>query len=127
MRCDGLRVVLVEDAPDIREVFTMLLRAEGADVVATDSGREAVQLAAAGDFDIVLTDLGLPDIPGDVVIRRVLAGARRRPRVIVITGYGEPFLSRARGAGADAVLVKPVVWSRVVDTLENMRVDRVAA
>ena len=126
MRCDGLRVLLVEDAPDIREVFTMLLRAEGADVVATDSGREAVRLTAAGDFDIVLTDLGLPDIPGDVVIRRVLTGGRRNPRVIVITGYGEPFLSRARSAGADVVLVKPVVWSRVVDTLESMRADRVA-
>jgi CheY-like chemotaxis protein len=35
----GLRVLLVEDAPDIREVFTVLLRADGFDVVATDSGR----------------------------------------------------------------------------------------
>src|SRR5207248_11730091 len=56
-----LRVLLVEDAHDIREVFTLLLRAEGVDVVAAGSGREAMDWAARRDFDVVLTDLGLPD------------------------------------------------------------------
>jgi CheY-like chemotaxis protein len=112
-----LRVLLVEDAQDIREVFTLLLRAEGVDVVPTASGREAIDVAAHQQFDIVLTDLGLPDIPGDVVIRRVLASARRRPRIIVVTGYDEPFVSRARQAGADAVFNKPVVWSTLASML----------
>ena len=118
---DRLQVLLVEDAPDIREVFTLLLRAEGVDVVATDSGREAVDLAARHDFDVVLTDLGLPDIPGDVLIRRVLAGARRPPRIIVVTGYDEPFVSRAREAGAEVVFNKPVVWSDLADALAQTR------
>ena len=112
-----LRVLLVEDAADIREVFTLLLRAEGVDVTATASGREATELAASRDFDVVLTDLGLPDIPGDVVIRRVLASARRRPRIIVVTGYDEPFVTKARQAGADVVFNKPVVWSALARTL----------
>jgi two-component system CheB/CheR fusion protein len=112
-----LRILLVEDSQDIREVFTLLLRAEGAEVVATASGREAVEQIAKRDFDVVLTDLGLPDIPGDAVIRRVLANARRRPRIIVVTGYDEPFKSRAREAGADIVFNKPVIWSTLVRTL----------
>jgi len=112
-----LRVLLVEDAADIREVFTFLLRADGVEVVAAASGREAMKLAASRDFDVVLTDLGLPDVPGDVVIRRVLASARQRPRVIVVTGYDEPFVSRARQAGADVVLNKPVVWANIASTL----------
>jgi CheY-like chemotaxis protein len=112
-----LRLLLVEDSTDIREVFTLLLRAEGIDVVATASGREATEVSASRDFDVVLTDLGLPDIPGDVVIRRVLANARRRPRVIVVTGYDEPFVSRARQAGADVVFNKPVVWANLARTL----------
>ena len=126
---DRLRVLLVEDSSDVREVFTLLLRSEGVDVVATGSGCEAVDLAARTDFDIVLTDLGLPDIPGDVVIRRVLAGSRRRPRVIVITGYDEPFVSRARQAGADLVFIKPMLWSTLADTLAAIRLggDRLAA
>ena len=126
---DKLRVLLVEDSSDVREVFTLLLRSEGVDVVATGSGSEAVDLAARNDFDIVLTDLGLPDIPGDVVIRRVLAGSRRRPRVIVVTGYDEPFVSRARQAGADLVFIKPMLWSTLADTLAAIRLggDRLAA
>jgi len=120
-KADELRVLLVEDSSDVREVFTLLLRSEGMDVVATGSGCEAVDLAARTDFDIVLTDLGLPDIPGDVVIRRVLAGSRRRPRVIVITGYDEPFVSRARQAGADLVFIKPILWSTLADTLAAVR------
>ncbi len=113
----GTKVLLVEDAKDIRDVFTLLLEAEGAEVAATGHGREAAELSAQGDFDVLLTDLGLPDIPGDVVIRHVLATARRRPWVVVVTGYEEPFVSRARAAGADVVLTKPITWSALLDRL----------
>jgi two-component system CheB/CheR fusion protein len=113
----GARVLLVEDAKDIREVFTLLLQAEGAVVTATGSGGEALELASDSEFDVLLTDLGLPDIPGDMVIRHVVATARRRPWVVVVTGYDEPFIGRARAAGADVVLTKPIAWSQLLDRL----------
>jgi two-component system, chemotaxis family, CheB/CheR fusion protein len=110
--------LLVEDGRDIRDVFALLLRAEGAEVTATGSGREAAELGAWGDFDVLLTDLGLPDIPGDAVIRHVVAAtAPRRPWIVVVTGYGEPFVSRAREAGADVVLTKPIAWLALLDRL----------
>jgi two-component system, chemotaxis family, CheB/CheR fusion protein len=109
--------LLAEDARDIRDVFTLLLQAEGAEVTATGSGREAAELGARGDYDVLLTDLGLPDIPGDLVIRHVAATARRRPWVVVVTGYDEPFISRAREAGADVVLTKPITWSVLLDRI----------
>ena len=121
------RVLLVEDATDIRDVFQMLLEAEGADVVATGSGREAARLAEREDFDVLLTDLGLPDISGEMVIRQALRTARRRPRVVVVTGYDEPFTTRARAAGADVVLTKPVMWSSLVEELSLSPGDKVAA
>ena len=103
MSLQGRRILLVEDAPDIREVFTVLLRVEGAEVVATGSGREAVDLADRGDFDVVLSDLGLPDMPGDVLIRQILSSTRRR----------------ARQAGADVVFTKPVEWAQVLESLDK--------
>jgi two-component system CheB/CheR fusion protein len=121
------RVLLVEDATDIRDVFQMLLEAEGAQVVATGSGREAARLAEREDFDVLLTDLGLPDISGEMVIRQALRTARRRPRVVVVTGYGEPFTTRARAAGADVVLTKPVMWSSLVEELSLNPRDKIAA
>lgn len=114
-----MRILLIEDAADIREVFTVLFRAEGADVIATGSGVEAAEIAARLEFDVIVSDLGLPDIPGDVLIRQILAGARVRMRVLVVTGYGEPHVTRARLAGADAVFTKPVEWSRVLDFLNH--------
>jgi CheY-like chemotaxis protein len=113
----GTKVLLVEDAPDIREVFTALLQAEGAEVVATDSGREAAELGARAGFDVLLTDLGLPDVPGDSVIRHIVATAPRRPWIVVVTGYEEPIMSRAREAGADVVLTKPIAWSTLLERL----------
>jgi two-component system CheB/CheR fusion protein len=119
MSLDGMRILLVEDAPDIREVFTVLLRVEGAEVTATGSGREAADLASRREFDVVLSDLGLPDLPGDTLIRQILASAGRRVRVVVVTGYGEPFVTRARQAGADVVFTKPVEWTRILDYLQR--------
>ena len=111
------RILIVEDATDIRDVFSLLLRAEGANVTATGSGREAVEITTARNFDVLLTDLGLPDVPGHVLIRHVTADALRRPWIVVLTGYGEPFLAQARQAGADVVLTKPVTWQVLVHQL----------
>ncbi len=119
MSLQGRRILLVEDAPDIREVFTVLLRVEGAEVTATGSGREAIDLADHGDFDVVLSDLGLPDMPGDVLIRQIVTSAHPPSRVIVVTGYGEPYLTRARQAGADVVFTKPVEWARILEWLDK--------
>ena len=119
MALQGSRILVVEDAPDIREVFTLLLRAEGATVECAANGREALELGTRGDFDVVLSDLGLPDIPGDVLIRQLLAQSRGRTRVLVVTGYGEPYLTRARQAGAHVVFTKPVEWSRILEALQR--------
>jgi two-component system, chemotaxis family, CheB/CheR fusion protein len=119
MVLEGSRILLIEDAPDIREVFTVLLRVEGAEVVPVSTGREAIEAAGSHDFDIVLSDLGLPDIPGDLLIRQILSTAPRGTRVVVVTGYGEPYLTRARQAGAEVVFTKPVEWTRILDWLQR--------
>jgi CheY-like chemotaxis protein len=124
---EGRAILVVEDVADIRDLFATLLRMEGADVATAGSGQEALAAAAGRDYDVMLTDLGLPDIPGEVVIQTVLAAGRRRPRVIVVTGFGEPHVGRARRAGADAVLTKPVPWNRVLEQIRLSSPERVAA
>jgi two-component system, chemotaxis family, CheB/CheR fusion protein len=119
MKLVGVRVLLLEDVSDIRDVFVILLRSEGADVVATGSGQEGAELARSQRFDVVLSDLGLPDIAGDVLIRQLRAVSANGTRVLVITGYGEPYLTRARQAGADAVFTKPVEWMRILDYIRR--------
>ena len=114
---EGRRVLIVEDADDIRELLTFLVQLEGAEVRAAATAAGALETAASWDFDVLLTDLGLPDMMGDLLIKQVRSMKSRRPRVIVVTGFGEPYLSRARQAGADAVFVKPLEWSTLRDEL----------
>lgn len=117
----GWRILLVEDATETRNALGVLLQAEGADVVSVATGREAAEAAVSGMFDVLLTDLGLPDIPGDVLIRQVLGTAPGRPRVVVVTGYGEPHIGRAREAGAEVILLKPVEWTHLLRELTARR------
>ena len=126
---ENMRILLVEDSEDTREAFARLLQLEGASVTPTGNAREAADFAARYDYDVLLTDLGLPDVSGDALITTVLATARRRPKVVVVTGYGEPYTGRARAAGADAVLLKPVNWSRLVAHLAapSHRIEKAVA
>lgn len=107
---DRRRVLLVEDVDDIRNLLVFLLRSEGAEVRAAGSAQEALEAAATWNFDVLLTDLGLPDVTGDHLIREIL-GMKSRVKVVVITGFGEPYADRARQAGADVVFTKPLDWS----------------
>jgi CheY-like chemotaxis protein len=119
MMLHGLAILVIEDAADILDIFVTLLRAEGAEAVGARNGRDALAIASRYRFDIVLSDLGLPDIPGDVLIRSIVADAVRPIRVAVISGAGAPELTRAREAGAEAVFQKPVEWANVVSFLEH--------
>ena len=74
----GLRILVIEDAPDVLGVLTMLLRIEGADVAAAGSGQEALTVFRSRHFDVVVSDLGLPDISGDGHLREALPVGKRR-------------------------------------------------
>jgi two-component system, chemotaxis family, CheB/CheR fusion protein len=122
MRLKGTHVLVVEDSADMLEILATLLRLEGAEPAEAANGRDALSLFLGRHFDVVLSDLDLPDIPGDVLIRAIVAAARHPVEVVVITGASEPFVARARAAGAGAVFAKPCDWRHVVRYLEGLAV-----
>jgi len=120
MELKVLRILVIEDAPDVLDVLTRLLRLEGADVIGAATGRDALAVFREQHFDLVVSDLGLPDIPGDVLISAITAAARRPISVVVITGESGPSLTRALAAGAGAVFTKPCEWGRVLTYLDGL-------
>lgn len=118
----GVRILVVEDAPDVLGVLTTLLRLEGADTVGTANGIDALSASRRQRFDVVMIDLGLPDMPGEVLIRAILSAARVPPAVVVITGERGAALARAREAGASAIFVKPCDWAPVLGFLNGLNV-----
>ncbi|PYN69894.1 MAG: hypothetical protein DMD90_02115, partial [Candidatus Rokuibacteriota bacterium] len=122
----GIHVLVIEDSPGTLDMLTALLRLEGAVAVGVANGRDALSALRAHDFDVVMSDLGLPDIPGDVLIRTILDRARRPPHVIVITGDSGPALIRAKAAGASVIFAKPCDWAQIVTYLNDLGLAAVA-
>ena len=107
---NGKTVLLVEDNETIRHAFRILLEDSGYGVAEAASGQEALALAAATPPSVVLLDLGLPDINGLDVTRRLRAAEPTRAiPVIALTGRAlETDEQACLEAGCTAYLSKPV-------------------
>ena len=111
------RILLLEDDPAFKEIMTDFLRENGCHVVAVQNGVEGVHEVLASDFDVILCDMLMPTLPGDMFYRAV---ERMRPhlcdRFIFMTGYRgnskvNEFIDQVKGT----VLTKPF---QVDDLLE---------
>ena len=114
---DGLRILVVEDVADVRKPIAALLALEGATVVEACTGREACELARDGEFDVALTDLGLPDMPGEAVVTYLRVRSGGRTPVAVLSGASDMDLARALALGAERVFAKPIDWEELLDYL----------
>ena len=105
----GCEVLVVDDNVDAAESLAMLLQLQGHAAHAVHSGDAALAAIADGAYQAVLLDIGLPDLSGYEVARRIRARLGDRcPRLIALTGWGqESDRERAREAGFDEHLTKP--------------------
>jgi CheY-like chemotaxis protein len=106
----GLRVLIVDDNFDACLMLASIVRLQGYDVQTAYTGPAALAAAQIWRPDVVLLDIGLPQLDGYEVARRLRAEpATRGMRIIAISGYGtEEDLQLGREAGFDAHLLKPV-------------------
>ena len=99
-------VLVVDDEPKIRDLVRSYLERAGIDVLTSGSGAEALELAARSRPDLVLLDLGLPDVPGDEVARE-LRRAGDVPIVMLTARASETDRVRGLELGADDYVTKP--------------------
>jgi CheY-like chemotaxis protein len=113
------RVLVVDDHPDTAEVLSVLFHMLGHETRCALRGRDALQLAREMDPDLILLDLGLPDITGYEVIRELRADPRGSDRFIAaVTGHARPSdMSRSALEGFDEHIVKPIDISKIRDVL----------
>ena len=105
-----MRILVVDDNVDAAESMAMLLSMEGYQTQTVHSAREALDAVSHFRPDVVLLDIGLPEMDGYEVARRLRSeNVIERMRLVAITGYGQPAdRERAQAAGFDRHLVKPV-------------------
>jgi CheY-like chemotaxis protein len=129
-RAAPLSILLVEDNEDAGATLAEVLSLAGHRVRVVATGRAGVEAAAASPPDVLLCDLGLPDISGLDVVRAIRAAEPARSTfAIALTGYAQPRdREAALAAGFDAHLAKPIEPSVLRQTLAALvRAARAAA
>jgi signal transduction histidine kinase/CheY-like chemotaxis protein len=115
---DGVSALVVDDEADARELVALVLRAAGAEVVTASNADEASDLVANSHFDILISDIGMPNADGYELMRRVRSpnGSRNAGLpVIALTAYArEQDRNRALEAGFQTHVSKPVEPSELV-------------
>jgi two-component system, cell cycle response regulator CtrA len=102
-----MRVLLVEDDPTTSKSIEMMLTHANLNVYTTDLGEEGIDLAKLYDYDLILLDLGLPDMHGHEVLRQ-LRLARVETPILILSGADDTDNKiKGFGFGADDYLTKP--------------------
>jgi two-component system cell cycle response regulator CtrA len=102
-----MRVLLIEDDSATAQSIELMLLSEGFNVFTTNLGEEGVDLGKIYDYDIILLDLGLPDISGYEVLRTLRVSKVKTPILILSGMAGIEDKVRGLGFGADDYLTKP--------------------
>ncbi|HEV2761664.1 MAG TPA: response regulator [Pyrinomonadaceae bacterium] len=111
------RALVVDDAPDVTELLAMVLRYAGYDVVAVFSAPDALETARAEQFDVIVSDIGMPGMNG----YELAAALRGLPEyasvpLIAVTGFAMyDDRDRALASGFNAFLTKPINPSDLVE------------
>ncbi|MCU0571463.1 MAG: response regulator [Syntrophobacteraceae bacterium] len=117
---ESFRLLVVDDDPEILEILRDMLRLKGHRVTATGDGHEALRLIESEDFNLVLTDLGMPSVSGWDIAKRAKAKSSKLP-VILITGWGAQYEEDdLTTSGVDHVLSKPLSWDRLLETVAEL-------
>nr|WP_315591879.1 chemotaxis protein CheB [uncultured Cupriavidus sp.] len=122
----GLRVLLIEDDRETAAALTALLELEGARVSVAMNGTEALQMLPHESVDAIVSDIGLPDMDGYELMRKIRGNAQWAGILsVALTGRDrEQDVEAAREAGFDVHLGKPLDFQQLFDTLGTAMRDR---
>src|SRR6185436_12446463 len=116
----GLRILLVEDEPDARELILMVLQSSGAQVEAVDSVSRALEQLSVFAPDVLVSDIGLPLESGYDLIRKIRAltsDLKKMPAIALTAFATENDRKLSMSAGFQAHLANPVEPSALLNTI----------
>lgn len=117
----NLDILFIDDNEDMLELMRLLLEPQGHVVRTELAGEAGIRSATADPPDVLLSDLGLPDISGCDVARRLRANASTQSiRLIAVSGYsGEEVRERAEKAGFEELVCKPLCGQALQELLKR--------
>ncbi len=121
----GLKILVVDDEPDIRELLIFMLEQYGAIVRVAASAQQALQVLAHTEQDLLLSDVSMPNVDGYTLMRQIrdskVGQKNRQIQAIALTGYTHDLdIQRAKLAGFQQILAKPLERAELVTTILNI-------
>lgn len=114
--------LIVEDHPDFRELLSLVLKRLGYTVLETNNALDALELAAREQLDLIVTDLGLPQMDGLEFIQLVRDLKQNEPdlKIVMLTAYDTPDHINGE-AGYDYLLSKPVDLDKLESVIRSLQ------
>ncbi len=113
------KVLFIEDDQAAREVYEEFLAVHGHDVVAVETGKQAIDLFDDGRFDLVITDLSMPGMSG-LEVARLIKSLNGEVPVILLSGWASQLdRKKAQDAGVDQILTKPCPMKKLLEAVNQ--------
>jgi DNA-binding NtrC family response regulator len=119
MTLEGATVLVVDDEPDLREVFSAWLEQAGCQVLTAANGAEALQVLDARRIDALVSDIRMPVMDGIALVRAIYERKLAVPSIILVSGFGTLWPVEALGHGVYTFLDKPLKKKDLLLVLEN--------
>jgi GAF domain-containing protein/CheY-like chemotaxis protein len=117
------RILIIEDEKELAEGLQRMLSLFGHQVDVAFGGKEGICQFTGAGYDLVFTDMGLPDLSG-IDVAKVIKEIRPLVPIILITGWGEHMdLSQVKDAGVDSVLSKPFRLVELLQAIREAKID----
>lgn len=125
-RLSGVKVLIVDDAPDVRTSVDVAFRAEGAETTTCGDGNSAVQACEKESPAVVILDMMLPKRSGFLVLERVKTLAEPPIVIMVTANEGKRHQQYAEALGVDGYMLKPVPLERLITLAQSLLANRPA-
>jgi CheY-like chemotaxis protein len=110
----GIRILFVDDDEDLREAVVLNLERFGATVSSASNGISAFEIFQHLDFDVVLSDMRMPDGDGLFLANAIQKSGKRQPVFIIFSGYNDLTPEMCADAGIVDTIQKPATMDEIV-------------
>jgi CheY-like chemotaxis protein len=124
MRLSGATVLVVDDEPELLEIFSQWLQRSECRVFAAPNGAEALKLLEAERVDALISDLGMPIVDGLTLVRRIEEMGLAIPSKLLLSGFADVDMREIYALGVETILEKPLRRRDLLSALEHSLLER---
>jgi len=124
MKVSGATILIVDDEPELLEIFAQWMLREGYNVLTAANGAEALRTLTSRAVDALISDIRMPIMDGLVLVRRIWEMNLLVPSIIFVSGFGDVNVREMHALGVEAMLPKPLGRKQLLGALEASLTNR---